>query len=205
MEDQIKELGKRLFAGMRQGGPGILTKDYWQGQLMELSMRSEAFKVRMFQFVDVFPKLQSSREIARHFREYFPDLEGVPALFRAGMASAKLGSAIPGLNVAADYAISKTADVGVRQMAKRFITAETAADALRVIERMRGKNIGFTVDVLGEATVNEAEAAEYQQTYLELIPTLAKAAQRWPANPQVDGRGEFQMPAVNLSIKLSSL
>ncbi len=60
---------------------------------MELSMANEHFKVRMFHFVDVFPILPSSREVARHFNEYFPTLDGVPGLFKAGLKVAKLGIA----------------------------------------------------------------------------------------------------------------
>ena len=39
--------------------------------------------------------------------------------------------------------------------------------------------MGFTLDVLGEASVSEAEADDYQRRYLDLLDGLAAEARRW--------------------------
>ncbi len=191
-------IGLRLFKHMTSAGPSLISKDYWENQLMELSMANEQFKMRMFHFVDVFPMLHSAKDVARHFHEYFPTLEGVPTVFKAGMAMAKVG-------LAPDFIINTAAAIGIKQMAKKFITAETAKDALGAVEKLRERNLGFTLDVLGEATVSEAEADQYVQTYRALIPALAERARTWKANPRVDGEGAFYTPPINVSVKLTSL
>lgn len=207
MPDQAKitSIGKRLFQRMNEAGPRLISKDYWEQQLMELSMANEAFKVRMFHFVDVYPTLKGSHDVARHFHEYFPDLDGVPALFKAAMAGAKIGAAIPLVSKAADLAVSAAAELGIRQMAKKFITADDATHALATVEKLHAMNIAFTMDVLGEATVSEEEADRYCAIYQELIPALAARAATWKANPLVDGEGEFVLPRVNVSVKLTSM
>jgi RHH-type proline utilization regulon transcriptional repressor/proline dehydrogenase/delta 1-pyrroline-5-carboxylate dehydrogenase len=193
-----RAIGVRLFQHMTKAGPALISKDYWENQLMELSMANEQFKVRMFHFVDVFPMLHSAKDVARHFHEYFPTLEGVPTVFKAGMAMAKVG-------LAPDFIINTAAGIGIKQMAKKFITAETAKDALGVVEKLRARNLGFTLDVLGEATVNEVEADRYVETYQALIPALAARAAAWKPNPRVDGDGAWRTPPINVSVKLTSL
>ncbi len=204
-QNKIAALGKRIFQRMNDAGPRVISKDYWEQQLMELSMANEAFKVRMFHFVDVYPTLKGSHEVARHFHEYFPTLEGVPTLFKMAMAGAKLGAAIPLLSKAADMAVSGAADVGIRQMAKKFITADSAKNAVAAVEKLHAMGIGFTMDVLGEATVCEEEAEQYCAIYMELIPALAARAEAWAHQALADGEGEFAAPRVNLSVKLSSM
>jgi len=195
---RIFEIGKIIFSKMNQSGPTLMSKSWWESQLMELSMKNESFKVKMFHFVDVFPTLDGSKEIARHFNEYFPTLEGVPTLFKAGMALAKTG-------IATNYVISKAAQIGIKQMAKGFIAGSNAKEATKVVDKMRKKGFGFTMDVLGEATVNEIEAEQYTAIYQELIAVLSQHSKSWHPNSKVDGEGEFLTPGINLSIKLSSL
>ena len=50
--------------------------------------------------------------------------------------------------------------------AQRFIVGRDAADALPKLRALRQRGIGFTLDVLGEASVGDAEAVDYQQRYL---------------------------------------
>ena len=79
----------RLFFQMTRSGPILMSKGWWENQLMELSLKHESFKVKMFRFVDVFPMLHGSKDIAQHFHEYFPDTDGVPTIFKAPMKMAQ--------------------------------------------------------------------------------------------------------------------
>jgi RHH-type proline utilization regulon transcriptional repressor/proline dehydrogenase/delta 1-pyrroline-5-carboxylate dehydrogenase len=197
-DEDVVQLGRKLLHAMNQAGPSKISFTWWENQLMELSMASEAFKVRMFHFVDVFPILGNSHEVARHFAEYFPSLEGVPKLFKAALAMAKSGWA-------PDFLIAKATEIGIGQMAKKFICGQDSGQALSSVESLRKKNLTFSMDVLGESTLSESEADQCAATYASLMTDLAQRARTWKPNPLTDGEGEFAVPRVNVSIKLSSL
>src|SRR5207253_3617593 len=138
-----------------------------------------------FRFVDVLPSLSSARQVAQHACEYLSD--GPAANLPIPMEWAiKLAPRIPWL-------ASFLARQSVAQMARTFILAPSGAEAVAKIEKLRKLPLAFTADLLGETVVSEAEAEKYQARYLELIDSLADAAERWPHNNQIDGtdRGEI--------------
>jgi RHH-type proline utilization regulon transcriptional repressor/proline dehydrogenase/delta 1-pyrroline-5-carboxylate dehydrogenase len=70
---------------------------------------------------------------------------------------------------------------------------------------MRRRSLAFTIDLLGEATVTEAEAEQYQKQYFDLITGLSRTVNAWPAVPLIDKDDRGPIPRVNVSVKLSSL
>lgn len=192
----IKAKGEMIFNMMEAEGQSIFNKDWWYGRIMEWSMKNEQFKTQMFRFVDVLPYLNSGAEVARHLKEYFAESgEELPSVFNFGLG---LGSLAPGLMAGA---VKKN----VTQMAKMFITGETPAEALTVLKKQRKNKIAFTVDLLGEACLSEAEAVDYQKKYMDLISWLAKDAANWEHIPQIDEDHKGPIPRVNVSVKISSL
>lgn len=181
---------------MESEGTSIFSKNYWYGNIMEWSMKNDQFKTQMFRFVDVLPYLNSGSEVARHLKEYFADAgDELPSVFNFGVG---LGSLAPGLMAGA---VKKN----VTQMAKMFITGETPEEALPVLKKARKNKIAFTVDILGEACLSEAEAQDYSKKYLDLITWLAKDAASWETIPQIDEDHKGAIPRVNISIKLTAL
>src|SRR5207302_1180629 len=73
------------------------------------------------------------------------------------------------------------------------------------ITAMRRRKLAFTVDLLGEATITEAEAVKYQYQYLQLLSGLCARVNDLPAVEQIDRDPRGPLPRVNVSIKLSSL
>src|SRR5207249_1270457 len=65
--------------------------------------------------------------------------------------------------------------------------------------------VAFTVDLLGEATVSEEEAATYQKRYLEIVASLAGEATRWPKVDAIDTSPDGDVPRVNVSVKVTAL
>jgi len=193
----VKAKGELIFSQVDEsGGPSLFSRNFWYGEIMDWSMKNEAFKTQMFRFVDVLPYLNSGAEVARHLKEYFAEGgEELPKVFNVGVG---LGSLAPGLMAGA---IKKN----VTGMAKMFITGETPEEALTVLKKARKQKIGFTVDILGEASLSEAESREYQNKYLELVSWLAKDASSWDHIPQIDEDHRGPLPRVNVSVKLSSL
>lgn len=184
---------------MPKDSPSVFKKDYWNGKVMEWSMRDEAFKVEMFRFVDVFPVLRSSESIARHIQEYFcrPD-QDFPAWIQLGLKTVSPGSLIA-------KTAAKAIDVNIKGMAQSFVAGEDGNDALPRIKKMRKSGLGFTIDLLGESTVSEAEADDYARRYTELIDQLADAAEKWPEDPILDRDHLGAIPKVNVSVKVSAL
>ncbi len=198
----IQDKGKKIFQLLEADSQSIFNKDWWYGRVMEWSMKNEEFKTRMFRFVDVLPYLTSSSEVARHLKEYFSEntsSEGnnseLPKVFEMGMG---LGSLAPGI-------LAGAVKKNVTQMAKMFIAGENPKEALTVLKKQRKNNIGFTVDLLGEVTLSEKEAASYQTQYSELIEWLAKDAVGWEPNQILDHDHMGDIPRVNVSVKLSTL
>ena len=196
VQSAIKAKGEAIFNMMESEGQSIFNKDWWYGRIMEWSMKNEQFKTQMFRFVDVLPYLKSGSEVARHLKEYFAESgEELPSVFNFGLG---LGSLAPGLMAGA---VKKN----VTQMAKMFITGETPEEALGVLKKARKNKIAFTVDLLGEACLSEAEALDYQKRYTDLITWLAKDASNWDHIPLIDEDNRGPIPRVNVSVKLSAL
>jgi RHH-type proline utilization regulon transcriptional repressor/proline dehydrogenase/delta 1-pyrroline-5-carboxylate dehydrogenase len=198
-ERQVREIGGRIFELAGGGVPSVFDSRWWSGKVMDWSMKDQAFKIEMFRFVDVFPTLRTSEEIARHMREYFcrPG-QDFPAAFQWGLKAVSPGSVV-----------AKAAAAAVRKnmaaMAKRFIGGASPAEAIPVLRRMRAEGAGFTVDLLGEHTVSEVESKAYLQRYDELLETLVTEARGWEEVPAIDCWPHGSVPKVNISIKVSAL
>ena len=61
-------------------------------------------------------------------------------------------------------------------MAHRFIVGETPKAALKTIRHLWENGAAVSLDLLGEATVTEAEADRYAARCLDALETLAGAA-----------------------------
>ncbi|HWU44258.1 MAG TPA: proline dehydrogenase family protein, partial [Bdellovibrio sp.] len=197
IQSQILARGEEILKRMEgQSKASIFSKDFWYGSIMEWSMKNEKFKTNMFRFVDVLPSINSGDEVARHLKEYFSEDGGaLPPVFNVGLG---LGSLAPSLMAGA---IKKN----VVGMAKMFITGETPDEALPVLKKARKNKMTFTVDILGEATLSEKEAQEYNNKYMELINWLAKDAEKWEDVSQIDRDHEGTLPKVNVSVKMTAL
>lgn len=198
LEAAIGRFGRELFASISDNSLSLFDRKRYTGKLMDWAMADEAFRVALFRFVDVLPSLESAAAVMRHAQEYFgPVADRFPGLAKWG------------LGVDPDSLRAKAAAHFVRQqiesMAHQFILGESPKKALKALRKIRKGGCAFTVDLLGEACVSDAEAAVYQDRYVELLETLGREVPTWTeAAPLVDGhRGEAT--PVNISVKLSAL
>ncbi|MFN8943575.1 MAG: proline dehydrogenase family protein [Pseudobdellovibrionaceae bacterium] len=197
LQKQILLKGEEILKRMESNSKSSLfSKDFWYGSIMEMTMKNDKFKTNMFRFVDVLPSLNSGSDVHKHIKEYFSEGgDDIPSFFKVGVG---LGSLAPGLMAGA---IKKN----VTSMAKMFITGEDPQESLIVLKKARKAKLAFTVDILGEATLSEKEALDYQRRYLELISWLAKDAETWEEIPQIDQDHEGRIPKVNVSVKMTAL
>jgi len=198
-EERIQAIARAILGAAREDKPSRLSREHIQGEMMEWAMADGRLKVEMLRFVDVFPALHSRSEMSRHLREYFAH-QGVaaPRMLRWGISLTGGRSPVAPL---AGSVIRRQ----LRGFAQRFIVGRDARDAIPALKALRDAGTGFTLDVLGEATVSEAEAHAYQTTYLGLLDGLAAAAAGWPHNAVVDEAAWGPLPRVNLSLKITSL
>ncbi|MEK6553879.1 MAG: proline dehydrogenase family protein, partial [Bdellovibrionota bacterium] len=193
---EVRQKGETIFRLLESETGSIFNKDWWYGKIMDWSMKDEKFKTQMFRFVDVLPYLNSNQEVSRHLKEYFAESDSkISNLMSFGTG---IGALAPGLMAGA---IRKN----ITQMAKMFITGENPKEALAMLKKTRDQSLGFTADLLGEATLSEKEALEYQSRYVELIDWLCRDANSWPANPLLDTDDRGAIPRVNVSVKLTAL
>ena len=198
-ESRAGEIGHDLFKRMKGQKPGVFNKAWWQGQVMEWSMRDEDFKTEMFRFVDVFPVLKTPDDVYRHLEEYLmrPGLK-VPGVIKAALKGAGLAGFMKGT---ATRQIMKQ----MEGMARNFICGIDGSDALKTLRSLRKQHQAFTVDLLGEATTAEHEAELYVQRYRSLIETLADQCAQWRKLSQLDTDDQGSLPRVNVSIKVSAM
>ena len=191
LQRETEQRGKRIFELIDKHPEPLFSKAGFYQRLMDLSMRDERFKGQLFRFVDVLPSLQSSREVLQHLYEYFGE-DGFGPLVNTGV---RLASIVPWIS-------GRMLRWNVSGMARQFIAGRNPGDVMATLRKRRTQKIGFTVDLLGEAVVSEAEADEYAARYQDLLEKLAVEAKNW-----VDPLGENseRFPVVNLSVKLSAL
>jgi RHH-type proline utilization regulon transcriptional repressor/proline dehydrogenase/delta 1-pyrroline-5-carboxylate dehydrogenase len=193
LQTEIERRGAEIFDLVDRHPEPLFSKAGLYQRMMEFSMRDEHFKVQMFRFVDVLASLHRGGEIVRHLDEYFTDTRnGFAPLVRTGVQAAKIAPWISG----------QLLRWNVSGMARQFIAGKNPRDVMKTLRKRRAKNIGFTVDLLGEAVVSEREATEYAARCFELLEYLVRETQGW-TDPL--GKNSDLFPVVNLSVKISAL
>lgn len=176
--------------------PSVFSRKGFYGTMMDWAMRDERFKTQLFRFVDVLPTLTSSSDVARHLEEYLsPDqVDLSPALRVALKAAGGASSWLLGAGVKSQ----------VTGMARQFMLGNEPKEILRTLRALNDQGVAFTVDVLGEAVVSEAEADQYAQRYLDLMDALGRDISSWKlCDSNAAPRGP--LPPLNLSVKVSAL
>ena len=193
LQSDVEQRGTRIFELVDKHPERVFSKAGFYQRLMALSMHDERFKTQLFRFVAVLPSLRRSREIIQHLEEYFSDgNDGFSPLVGMGVRVARL---VPWIS-------APVLRWNVSEMARQFITGRNPHEVIATLRKRRAQKIGFTVDVLGEAVVSEAEADEYAALYGDLLERLARETRDW-TDPL--GKNAELFPVVNLSVKISAL
>ena len=188
LEDAIYAEGCSIFEDIKADKDSLFDKQYWLGKLMDWVMKDPEFKIDLFRFVDVLPMLSSGDQVSKHIKEYLQkgDRE-VPMLMNTALKAATF-SFTQGI---AAKAIRKN----VSEMAQKFIAGSNVLEAQATIKRLDAEGFCFTVDLLGEKTLSDAEADSYQERYIRLIHDLPSIIKR-PFNHD---------DPPNVSVKISAL
>ncbi len=200
-ETKTQEIAKQLLAATRENRSffaQMRDQMRWDDKLLAWAMGNPGLRVQLFRFIDSLPALRSKPEVARHLQEYLGD-ESVelPAALK-GMLNFAQADSMPG-QVAAT-----TVSTAVETLAHKYIAGENIKQVLKTIERLRKDKMAFTLDLLGEAVITEAEAQSYLQSYLDLMEQLTQEAKKWSPVQEIDFADGEPLPRVQVSVKLTA-
>ena len=199
LDTRAQVFGREIFARLDRQGPVLFTRDWWDDKLMGVSMGNDALKVQLFRFVDTLPYLTDPTEVGRHLREYLHEARAdLPWWARMGIGF------IPEAGFAGRM-LARSAKKNAETMARKFIAGSNVPEAVAAVQAMRAKELAFTIDLLGEATVTEAEADHVQKQYLDLLHGLPPVINAAPEVPIIDRDDRGPIPRMNVSVKLSAL
>jgi RHH-type proline utilization regulon transcriptional repressor/proline dehydrogenase/delta 1-pyrroline-5-carboxylate dehydrogenase len=196
-ESRIRELAEALW----RGEPGD-----WRQPLSALRRRllgsldeRTALRSALFRFVDVAPACRGPGDRGAHLRAFVREVEGerLPLVLRPLRARWAPSPAL------AAYGLMSGPATGL--LAQQFIAGRDVGEANRHLRRMWRRGQAFAVDLLGEATVSEAEARAYVDRCTETLRMLTEATREWPERPLLDADPHGPLPRANLSIKLTAL
>ena len=164
---------------------------------MARAMADEHFRARLFRFVDAFPALDEPTEVVDHLRAEFEG-QSVPWWFRLGLDVGESSKAGRRLTRA-------VANRSIDRMARQFVAGTDPLSMAEAAGRMWLDGTAVTVDLLGEHTFSEAEAAAYGQRLSDLVEELGTAAARWPSRPLLEADDLGRVPRASVSVKISAL
>jgi proline dehydrogenase len=195
VESQVREIGRSLAAAFPS--PARHPIKALDTKAMERSTEDADLRAALFRLVDVTPATRSLDDLARHLSAYLDEVDERPQPLRAAMRIAETG--------AGRRALGAAAAASVRHMAHRFIVAESPRAARRLLAGLWEDGVASSLDLLGEATVTEAEADRYAARCADALDELAAAAERWPERPLLERDSLGPIPRANLSVKVSAL
>jgi proline dehydrogenase len=195
LEQEIRRVGEQLAAAFPSAARHPMRA--LDARATELASSDQELKAALFRFVDVVPACRSLDDLALHLTGFLSEIPDatLPIAAAIRISHTKAGRT----------ALGAAAARGVKHMAHRFIVGETPAAALGVLRGLWGHGVASSVDLLGEATVTEAEADAYAARCAGALEQLATSAQSWPARELLEHDGLGPLPRANVSVKVSAL
>jgi proline dehydrogenase len=195
VESELQRVGRAIHAAFP--GKSRHPLKALDQKAMELASQDAELRAALFRFVDVTPACRNLDDLARHLTDYLEEVDEHPPPIAVAM---RMSGTKPGRT-----ALGAAAAAGVRRMAHRFIVGETPRAAVGSIRELWEHGAAVSLDLLGEATVTQAEADRYAERCMDALETLAGAAPSWPERPVLESDSLGPLPRVNLSVKVSAL
>ncbi len=195
LERELFSVGRRLANAMPSSSRRPLKA--LDDKAMDFASRDAELKAALFRFVDVVPACRNLDDLARHLTGFLREVDEPPPPISVAMRmeTSKAGR----------IALGRAAATGVKHMAHRFIVGESPREAMGDLRDLYKDGIASSVDLLGEATVTQAEAQRYAARCSEALETLVRDSAKWPAQPQLEADSAGALPRANLSVKVSAL
>jgi proline dehydrogenase len=195
LERELNDVGRRLWKGLPSSARRPLKA--LDDKAMDLASRDAELKAALFRFVDVVPACRNVDDLATHLTGFLREVEEPPPPITVAM---RMGNSRAGR-----AALGRAAATGVKHMAHRFIVGESPKAAMGDLRELWKDGVASSVDLLGEATVTQAEAQRYAARCSEALDTVVRESAKWPARPQLERDSAGPLPRTNLSVKVSAL
>ncbi|HYR96818.1 MAG TPA: proline dehydrogenase family protein, partial [Candidatus Binatus sp.] len=196
-EQEVQALAREIAAAGASERANLFHLGRWSERVLDWAMSHPAFKTQLFRFVDVFPACRDDADVLRHLGEYFAGVE-MPRALGLGL---EVAERVP----FGAFVSTAAARRNILRMARQLIAGASPADALPRLERLWQAGEASTVDLLGEKTVTEREAARYAERVAEMLEALVAGTGAWPAAPRLERDPWGPVPRVNLSVKPTAL
>ncbi len=194
---EVGALARRITELGADEDARVYSMSRWSELMLRWAMSHPAFKTQLFRFVDVFPATRGDDDVLRHVQEYFEGTD-VPRLLEHGV---HMAGALP-LGSKLSAAVARR---NIERMGQQFIVGRGPAEAIEGLHRLWQEGSAFTVDLLGEKTVTEAEADRYAARLDELLGTLLGSTSDWAPRPELESDDIGALPRANVSIKATAL
>src|SRR5947207_8840641 len=154
MDEQLERRIRELAEALSRAEPGT-----WRRPATAIGRRMlgglderPALRSAIFRFVDVAPACRGARERGAHLRAFLREVEGerVPLTLRPLRARRAPGGLLALYGLGSGPATA--------MLARQFIAGRDVSHATRNLRRMWARGQAFALDLLGDATVTEAEA-----------------------------------------------
>ncbi|MGH9282642.1 MAG: proline dehydrogenase family protein, partial [Acidimicrobiales bacterium] len=175
----------------------VYNMSWWSERMLGWAMNHPSFKTQLFRFVDVFPATSGDADVLRHIDEYFEGTDA-PKMMELGIDLAERLPMGPRLSAA-------VARRNIERMAQQFIVGTTPAEALPELHRLWRQGSAFTVDLLGEKTVDGVEADRYAARVDELLRALLDGTAGWAPDDVLERDDLGPLPRANISVKPTAL
>lgn len=191
---QVRAIGETLAAAMstRRG-----LRARVDDRAMAWIARDPELLAALFRFVDVRPACRGTSDLAGHLAGFLSEVTQPAPPVNAGRRLAR--------HALSRRAVGATAAVGVRAIAGRFIAGEDERAALPLLESLWNRGVGASIDLLGEATITDAEGEHYAKRCLATLDVLARQSGAWKPRALLETDAAGPLARVNLSVKLSAL
>jgi RHH-type proline utilization regulon transcriptional repressor/proline dehydrogenase/delta 1-pyrroline-5-carboxylate dehydrogenase len=196
-ERDVQELARRIADAGASERTRVYHLTFWTDRLLDWAMDHPDFKTQLFRFVDVFPACRTDADVARHLEEYFTGADVPTALD----LSLDVAEHIP-FGAMIEAAVARR---NVLRMARQFIAGASPQEALAQLRELWRNGEASTVDLLGEKTVTDDEAARYEARVHELLDVLSRDAATWPDDPHLERDPWGMVPRANVSVKPTAL
>jgi proline dehydrogenase len=198
VEAELRRIGEELAAAFPSASRQPLRA--LDARAMELASSDRELRTALFRFVDVVPACRSLDDLARHLIGFLEEIQSPstpppPVAAALRISHTRAGRA----------ALGAAAAGGVRHLAHRFIVGENPSAALGTLRKLWDHGVASSVDLLGEATVTEAEADRYAARCAEAIQQLAAATRGWPERETLQADAAGPLPRANVCVKVSAL
>jgi RHH-type proline utilization regulon transcriptional repressor/proline dehydrogenase/delta 1-pyrroline-5-carboxylate dehydrogenase len=162
---------------------------------MDWSMKDQDFKVQLFRFVDAFPVLTTPEMVHEHLMDYLtqPGVKLPPGM--------DLRSQDGRDGQGPDHQDHRGQIRGWPEVHRGHRRGERPPG----LKKLWDQGIAFSVDLLGEACVSDAEADAYRTSTSTWSPTCPTRRVWKPDTPCSSATTSGVVPRTNVSIKISSL